>query len=104
MNSTSLQHADLVRDPVTTQSLCSKGWFILHRNCVAVPIYRLLSAVSHRSITTFQVKMNLIFSSNIPISVQEGAVQQCNTIAGQNEWTFSRAQQCNDSMNESLLF
>ena len=35
------------------------GPFILQRNCVAVPIYWLLSAVSHRSFTTFQVKMNL---------------------------------------------
>ena len=39
----------------------TKGPFILHRNCVAVPICRLLSAASHRSITAFQVKMNLIF-------------------------------------------
>ena len=41
---------------------------ILHRNCVAVPIYRLLSAASHRSITAFQIKMNLTFMRyrNIP--------------------------------------
>ena len=38
-----------------------KGPFILHRNRVAVPIHRLLSAASHRSITPFQVKMNLTF-------------------------------------------
>ena len=40
-----------------------KGPFILHkhRNYVAEPIYRLSSAVSHRSITAFQVKMNSTF-------------------------------------------
>ena len=38
-----------------------KGSFILHRRCVVVPIYRLLSAASHRSIIEFQVKMNLTF-------------------------------------------
>ena len=43
-------HRDLSQDP-----------FILHRNCAAVPIYRLLSAASHRSITAYQVKMNLTF-------------------------------------------
>ena len=37
----------------------SKGPFILHLKCVAVPIYRLLSATSHRSFNTFQDKMNL---------------------------------------------
>ena len=30
-------------------------------NCVVVPIYRLLSAASHRSFTTFQVKINSTF-------------------------------------------
>ena len=42
----------------------AKDPFILHRNCVAVPIhaiYRLLSAASHRGITAFQVKMSLTF-------------------------------------------
>ena len=39
----------------------SKGPFILHRNCVAVAIYRFLSAAGHRSFTAFQVKMNLTF-------------------------------------------
>ena len=37
------------------------GPFVLHRNCVAVPIYRLLSATGHRSFTAFQVKMNITF-------------------------------------------
>ena len=41
--------------------LINKGPFILHHNCVAVPIYRLLSATNHRSFTAFQVKMNLTF-------------------------------------------
>ena len=36
------------------QKKCNfKGLFIAHRNCVAVPIYRLLTAASHRSITAF---------------------------------------------------
>ena len=39
----------------------SKGPFILHRNCVALPIYRLLSATSHRSFTAFQVETNWTF-------------------------------------------
>ena len=43
-----------------TQSKCESP-FILNRNCVAVPIYQLLSAASHRSITAFQIKTNLTF-------------------------------------------
>ena len=35
--------------------------FIVHCNCVAVPIYWLLSAASHCSITAFKVKMSLNF-------------------------------------------
>ena len=44
-------------------ALLYKGLFILHSNCIAVPIYQLhvLSAASHRSTTAFQVKMNLTF-------------------------------------------
>ena len=38
-----------------------KGPFILQCNCVAVPIYWLLSAANHRSITSFKVEMYLIF-------------------------------------------
>ena len=38
-----------------------KGLFKLTLRCVAVQKYQLLSATSHRSITVFQVKMNLIF-------------------------------------------
>ena len=41
--------------------MLDKGPFILHRNCVAVRIYRLLFTASHRNITAFQVKMNLTF-------------------------------------------
>ena len=63
-----------------------KGPFILHYKCIAVPIYWLLSAASHRSITAFQVKMNLTFHvtpqcSHIAISVQVGAVRQHSAIA-----------------------
>ena len=38
-----------------------KGLFILHRNCVAVPIYYIyyISAAIHCSITAFQVNINL---------------------------------------------
>ena len=38
-----------------------EGPFILTLCYVAVPIYRSLSATSHRSIAVFQVKMNLTF-------------------------------------------
>ena len=41
--------------------MAPEGPFILHRNCIAVPIYRLLSDASHHNITTFQVKMDLTF-------------------------------------------
>ena len=60
-----------------------RGPFILRRNCVAVTIYRLLSAASHRSFTAFQVKMNFATPqcSYIAISVQDGAVRQRNAIA-----------------------
>ena len=46
----------------------SKGSFILHRNCVAVPMYRLLSAASHRNFNAFQVKITF-------------TTPQCNNIA-----------------------
>ena len=39
----------------------SQGSLTLHPNCITVPIYRLFSAASHRSIATFQVKMYLTF-------------------------------------------
>ena len=39
----------------------AKGLFILTLHYVAMPIYRLLFAWSHHSITAFQVKMNLNF-------------------------------------------
>ena len=64
-----------------------KDPFMLHRNCVVVPLYRLLSVTSHRSFTAFQVKWNEFnFNvtpqcSDIAISVQDGAVQQSNAIA-----------------------
>ena len=35
--------------------------FILYHNCVAVLIYQLFPATSHRSFTKIQVKMNLTF-------------------------------------------
>ena len=38
-----------------------KKTLLVHRNCVAVPIYWLFSAASHHSITALQVKMNLTF-------------------------------------------
>ena len=66
-------------------SCTTKGPFILHRNCVAVRIYQLLSAASHRSITAFhEFKFHAkLQCSNIAISVQYGTVWQSNTIAVQ---------------------
>ena len=64
-----------------------KGLFILHRNCVAVLIYWLLSAASHRSFNAFQLKMNLTFMwhHNAVLRSQflcsRGAVRQCNAVA-----------------------
>ena len=51
-----------------------KGPFTLHCNCIAVLIYRLLSAVSHCSTTAFQVEMNLTLMRH------RNAVWQCSTV------------------------
>ena len=45
----------------TEKGIPLKGPFIVYSNCIAVPIYRLLSVASHRSFTAFQVKINLTF-------------------------------------------
>ena len=58
----------IAEDDIT---LICKGPFILHRNCVAVPIYQLLSAPSHCSFAAFQVKMNLTF------------MRHCNAVTSQ---------------------
>ena len=62
--------------------------------CVAVPIYRLLSASSHRSITAFQVKMNLTFMRHRKMySYRNFCARQCSAATQRT---------CGKSINGSL--
>ena len=61
----------------------TKGPFVIHCNCVAVPIYWLLSAASHCSITAFWFKMNLTFMRHrnaVTLQFLCRAVQCGNTV------------------------
>ena len=65
-----------------------KGPFILHRNCVAVLIYRLHLC----RITAFQFKTNLTFMRHrSAVTPHECAVRQCNAITVKYERTLRKA-------------
>ena len=67
-----------------------KGPFMQDRNCVKVPICWLLSAASQRVSNYNEFNLHATPNgSNIAISVQDGAVHQCQAVASLYEQTLA---------------